>query len=206
METPRNEVSNKCAATSLTFHLGETVCFSQSAGASERRSSISIPSIFGKRCAARMGFNGSIRRFINLTRRRLRPLAWGTPAKTTRNKESRQAFGNAPSARDPRRPLGYGRQESTTSSNGACPSLRTTSHGHGMPSCDPTCRRNRDRAKWFVKMDKPHYCLWWNPAGHIPTVAEGRERLEHYQALGATPYSFWFSQEFPKPTGDSVCA
>src|SRR5258708_12922168 len=64
MDTPRNEVSNKCAATSMTFHFGETVCFSQSSGASERRSSTNTPSIFGKRCAVRMGFNGSIRRFL----------------------------------------------------------------------------------------------------------------------------------------------
>jgi hypothetical protein len=64
----------------------------------------------------------------------------------------------------------------------------------------------RDRAKWFEKMDKPHYCLWWIPAGHIPTVAEGRERLEHYQTHGATPYSFWFSREFPQPADESVCA
>jgi len=55
----------------------------------------------------------------------------------------------------------------------------------------------RDRAKWFEKMDKPHYCLWWVPAGHIPTVAEGRERLEHYQQYGPTPFSFWFSKLFP---------
>jgi hypothetical protein len=38
----------------------------------------------------------------------------------------------------------------------------------------------RDRPKWFEKMDKPSYCLWWVPVGHIPTVSEGRERLEHY--------------------------
>ena|SRR5882724_7493978 len=57
----------------------------------------------------------------------------------------------------------------------------------------------RDRAKWFEKMEKPHYCLWWVPAGHIPTVAEGRERLEHYQTHGATPVSFWFSQRFDAP-------
>jgi Domain of unknown function (DUF3291) len=62
----------------------------------------------------------------------------------------------------------------------------------------------RDRAKWFEKMEKPHYCLWWVPAGHIPTVAEGRERLEHYQLHGATPYSFWFSQPFPQPTEEGV--
>ncbi|MEO8370686.1 MAG: DUF3291 domain-containing protein [Candidatus Solibacter sp.] len=57
----------------------------------------------------------------------------------------------------------------------------------------------RERAQWFEKMERPSYCLWWVPAGHVPTVAEGRERLEHYQANGATAYSFRFSQSFPAP-------
>jgi len=64
----------------------------------------------------------------------------------------------------------------------------------------------RDRAKWFEKAEKPTYCLWWIPVGHVPTVAEGRERLEHYQTHGATQYSFWFSQQFPQPTEEGVCA
>ncbi len=64
----------------------------------------------------------------------------------------------------------------------------------------------RDRAKWFEKAEKPMYCLWWIPVGHVPTVAEGRERLEHYQTHGATQYSFWFSQQFPQPTDEGVCA
>jgi len=63
----------------------------------------------------------------------------------------------------------------------------------------------RNRAKWFEKAVKPGYCLWWIPSGHIPTVAEGRERLEHYQQHGATPHSFWFSQPFPQPTDQGVC-
>lgn len=63
----------------------------------------------------------------------------------------------------------------------------------------------RDRAKWFEKATKPNYCLWWVAAGHAPTVAEGRERLEHYQAHGATPYAFWFSQQFPAPADESIC-
>jgi hypothetical protein len=63
----------------------------------------------------------------------------------------------------------------------------------------------RERAKWFEKMDMPYYCLWWIPASHVPTVAEGRERLEHYQKHGATPYSFWFSQHFPQPADEDVC-
>src|SRR5882757_4802026 len=55
----------------------------------------------------------------------------------------------------------------------------------------------KQRASWFEKMDKPHYCLWWVPAGHTPTVAEGRARLEHYQQHGSTPHSFWFSEPHP---------
>ncbi len=55
------------------------------------------------------------------------------------------------------------------------------------------------RAEWFEKHTKPHYCLWWIPEEHVPTVAEGIERLEHYREHGATEYAFWFSQRFPKP-------
>jgi len=63
----------------------------------------------------------------------------------------------------------------------------------------------RDRVKWFEKMDRPIYCLWWVLAGHVPTVAEGRERLEHYQQYGSTPFSFWFSKPFPQPADEGVC-
>ena len=57
----------------------------------------------------------------------------------------------------------------------------------------------RDRAKWFEKATLPYYCLWWVREGHRPTVAEGRERIELYRKHGATPESFWFSEEFPAP-------
>jgi hypothetical protein len=62
----------------------------------------------------------------------------------------------------------------------------------------------RQRAQWFEKFEKAYYCLWWIPAGHIPTVAEGRERLEHYQQHGPTAYSFWFSKLFPIPAEETV--
>jgi len=54
------------------------------------------------------------------------------------------------------------------------------------------------RREWFERIEV-FQVLWWVPAGHIPSVAEGRERLEHYQLHGATPFSFWFSQPFPAP-------
>jgi hypothetical protein len=64
----------------------------------------------------------------------------------------------------------------------------------------------RERAKWFEKMEKPHYCLWWVPAGHIPTLAEARERLEHYQEHGPSPISFWFSERFDAPLEEASLA
>jgi hypothetical protein len=64
----------------------------------------------------------------------------------------------------------------------------------------------RDRSKWFEKSNQANYALWWVPEGHFPTVAEGRERLEHYRRHGATPYAFWFSQLFPATEHDAVLA
>jgi hypothetical protein len=62
----------------------------------------------------------------------------------------------------------------------------------------------KDRTQWFEKAGKPHYCLWWVPSGHIPNVAEGRERLTQYQELGPTADSFWFSRPFPMPAAEEV--
>ena len=60
----------------------------------------------------------------------------------------------------------------------------------------------RERAMWFQKLDLPHYCLWWVPVGHIPTVEEGRMKLEYYQRHGSTPESFWFSEPYPVPSAE----
>lgn len=57
----------------------------------------------------------------------------------------------------------------------------------------------RGRAQWFERLDQPHGCLWWIPGGHLPTVAEARERLDHYRANGPTERAFWFTKPFPAP-------
>lgn len=61
------------------------------------------------------------------------------------------------------------------------------------------------RAEWFEKPLVPHYVLWWVPAGHIPTLGEARDRLEHYRCHGATPHAFWFGNLFPAPSPAQVC-
>lgn len=54
-------------------------------------------------------------------------------------------------------------------------------------------RRRRD---WFVPLDGPSLVLWWVPAGHIPTVIEARERLDHLAANGPTPTAFTLKTTF----------
>jgi len=40
------------------------------------------------------------------------------------------------------------------------------------------------------KMDKPHYCLWWIPDGHIPTLPRPRA-VGTLPNAWRNPYSFW---------------
>lgn len=54
----------------------------------------------------------------------------------------------------------------------------------------------RQRKLWFEKLDQPIYALWWLPAGQIPTVAEGKTRLEHLLQHGDSPTAFTFGKIF----------
>jgi hypothetical protein len=57
----------------------------------------------------------------------------------------------------------------------------------------------RDRAKWFEPIEGPILVLWWVPVGHIPTVAEAKERLAYLKAHGPTAHAFTFRAPFPAP-------
>jgi hypothetical protein len=57
----------------------------------------------------------------------------------------------------------------------------------------------KQRKSWFERFDGMYYALWWVPAGHIPSVAEARERLEHLRAHGESPEAFSFTRPFPPP-------
>ena len=61
----------------------------------------------------------------------------------------------------------------------------------------------RDRTQWFEPIEGPILALWWIPAGHIPTVAEAQERLEHLKERGPSPYAFTFRAPFPSPDEQS---
>jgi uncharacterized protein DUF3291 len=57
----------------------------------------------------------------------------------------------------------------------------------------------RARRRWFDPMEPISHVLWWVPAGHVPTVEEGRSRLERLHADGPTPEAFSFKRTFPPP-------
>jgi hypothetical protein len=55
------------------------------------------------------------------------------------------------------------------------------------------------RRQWFERMDAPMVALWWVPAGHRPTVAEAKQRLDALEGLGPTTEAFTFRRSFPAP-------
>lgn len=55
------------------------------------------------------------------------------------------------------------------------------------------------RYEWFERRDVAETCLWWVPAGTIPTIEEAERRLRLLNELGPTSESFTFKQAFPPP-------
>jgi hypothetical protein len=60
----------------------------------------------------------------------------------------------------------------------------------------------RRRTEWFIGM--PAYlAMWWVPAGTIPTLHEGRAKLELIARIGPTRDAFDFKNLFPPPDSAS---
>jgi hypothetical protein len=57
----------------------------------------------------------------------------------------------------------------------------------------------QQRRQWFERFEGISTALWWVPRGHIPSVEEGKERLEYLQAHGPSPRVFTFKEHFPAP-------
>ena len=58
----------------------------------------------------------------------------------------------------------------------------------------------RRRKLWFEHIEV-FQALWWVPAGHIPTVAEGMAKVAVLATNGPTADAFTFRQPFPAPDG-----
>ena len=60
----------------------------------------------------------------------------------------------------------------------------------------------RRRREWFLPMDDlPVLTMWWIPAGHLPTLAEAKERIDHLAEHGPTAEAFGFRPTFDPPQG-----
>ena len=59
------------------------------------------------------------------------------------------------------------------------------------------------RREWFEKPKGAYQVLWWVPAGHIPTIEEGLERLANLDENGANPQAFSFARSFPPASSGS---
>ena len=53
----------------------------------------------------------------------------------------------------------------------------------------------RRRREWMTKLAETHMALRWVPHGHIPTIEEARERLDHLRAHGPSERAFTFKQQ-----------
>ena len=55
------------------------------------------------------------------------------------------------------------------------------------------------RREWFSRMAEAYTCMWWIPAGHLPTVEEAAQRLALIRERGPTAESFNFGEAFSAP-------
>ena len=59
----------------------------------------------------------------------------------------------------------------------------------------------RRRREWFEPMDDlPVLTMWWVRAGHIPTLVEAKERIDHLVEHGPTAHAFSFRPTFGPPS------
>jgi hypothetical protein len=57
----------------------------------------------------------------------------------------------------------------------------------------------RRRREWFLHTPDHTLVLWWVEAGHIPSLQEAKERLEHLRQHGPGPRAFTFRNPQPPP-------
>ncbi len=63
------------------------------------------------------------------------------------------------------------------------------------------------KGEFFEKMETPHFVMWWIEAGHIPTVEEAKERLDHLTAHGPSEFACgWETAPAARLWQDKRCA
>jgi len=63
------------------------------------------------------------------------------------------------------------------------------------------------KGEFFEKMQTPHFVMWWIEAGHVPTLEEAKERLDHLTANGPSEFAFgWETAPAARLWQDKRCA
>lgn len=62
----------------------------------------------------------------------------------------------------------------------------------------------KSRKDWFGEMEGPNYVLWWLSADEIPTLEEGKNKINHLATHGPTQHAFTFNKPFPSPASVSM--
>jgi hypothetical protein len=55
------------------------------------------------------------------------------------------------------------------------------------------------KKEWFEATTKQTYALWWEPAGHYPSIQEAKNRLAMRNAKGETDHAFTFKKVYLTP-------
>jgi hypothetical protein len=55
------------------------------------------------------------------------------------------------------------------------------------------------RDEWFGQLQGPHMALWWIEEGTVPTIEDGKARLELLAEMGPTEDAFIFGTVFAPP-------
>jgi hypothetical protein len=50
------------------------------------------------------------------------------------------------------------------------------------------------KGEFFEEMATPHFVMWWIAAGHVPTLAEAKERLDHLTQHGPSEHAFGWAE------------
>jgi hypothetical protein len=57
----------------------------------------------------------------------------------------------------------------------------------------------KDRSAWFDKIQEAHQALWWITEGQVPTLEQGKEKLNRIQREGSGDQAFTFANIYPHP-------
>jgi Domain of unknown function (DUF3291) len=58
------------------------------------------------------------------------------------------------------------------------------------------------RRQWFEKYQGEHFAMWWIPSGYLPTVEEGKAKLDYLALHGDSPECFTFAKPFYSPVNE----